>query len=288
MLEEYRRSPNIRARHHLFWYREKTRVVFLGNKMVSQVGSDRIQLNQEVLVAAIGDGWSSDQVDAALELLSNSDGKFPSGVRKLPSDLVKAVQRERLIAAMLRSAAELGYRETNVQDVIERAGVSRPTFYEHFTNKEDCFLAAFDTSASRLWEKVEAASSQGGGVWRDRLRLGLEAVLDFARTEPDTARTLIVEARAASADAVMRRVQMLDRFASCLHAQADELLPGGAPHTMMTASGVVGGVEAILYSRLCKGEVEDLPALLPSLMYFVVLPYEGHDAASAELAAEAG
>jgi AcrR family transcriptional regulator len=287
MLEEYSRSPNIRTRHQLFWYLEKTWVVFLGNKMVSR-GRDRIQLNQEVLVAAIGDGWPSAQVDAALELLSNSDGKFPSGVRKLPSDLVKAVQRERLIAAMLQSAAELGYRETNVQDVIERAGVSRPTFYEHFANKEDCFLAAFDTSASRLWEKVEKASNEGGEVWADRVRLGLRAVLEFASSEPDTARTLIVEARAASADAVMRRVQMLDRFATCLHTQAEKLLPGGAPHTLMTASGVVGGVEAILYSRLCKGEIEDLPALLPSLMYFVVLPYEGHEAASAELAAESG
>ena len=64
---------------------------------------------------------------------------------------------------MLRAASELGYRETNVQDVIERAGVSRPTFYEHFANKEDCFLAAFDTSAERLRDKVDAAAAQG---WR--------------------------------------------------------------------------------------------------------------------------
>jgi AcrR family transcriptional regulator len=255
--------------------------------MVSRVSLDRIQLSQEVLVAAIGDGWPSDQVDAALELLSSSDGKFPSGVRKLPADLVKAVQRERLIAAMLRAAAELGYRETNVQDVIERAGVSRPTFYEHFANKEDCFLAAFDTSAARLQAKVDEAAREGGDIWRDRLRRGLEAVLDFASSEPDTARTLIVEARAASADAVMRRVEMLDHYATCLHGQAEELLPGGAGHSQMTASGVVGGVEAILYSRLCKGEVDDLRALLPSLMYFVVLPYEGHEAASDELASDA-
>ncbi len=56
---------------------------------------------------------------------------------------------------MLMAASELGYRETNVQDVIDRAGVSRPTFYEHFANKEDCFLAAFDTSAARLRTKVD-------------------------------------------------------------------------------------------------------------------------------------
>jgi AcrR family transcriptional regulator len=250
------------------------------------VSLDRIQLSQEDLVAAIGEGWPSDQVDAALELLSSSDGKFPSGVRKLPADLVKAVQRERLIIAMLRAAAELGYRETNVQDVIERAGVSRPTFYEHFANKEDCFLASFDTSASRLRERVDIAAREGGDVWRDRLRLALEALLQFASSEPDTARTLIVEARAASADAVMRRVEMLDYFATCLHTQAQDLLPGGVEHSPMTASGVVGGVEAILYSRLCKGEVDELEGLLPSLMYFVVLPYEGHEAASEELASD--
>ena len=120
--------------------------------MSFSVPSDRIKLSQEILVAAIGDGWPADQVDAAIELLAGSEGRFPSGARRLPSDLVRAVQRERLIAAMLKAASELGYRSTNVQDVIERAGVSRPTFYEHFANKEDCFLAAFDTSAQRLKE----------------------------------------------------------------------------------------------------------------------------------------
>ena len=86
---------------------------------------DRIQLSREMLRAAVGDGWPTAQVDAAAELLANSDGKFPSGARKLPSDLVSAVQRERLIAAMLKAAAELGYRQATVQDVIDRAGVSR-------------------------------------------------------------------------------------------------------------------------------------------------------------------
>lgn len=240
---------------------------------------DRIQLSQETLLAAIGDGWPPEQVEAALQLLANSSGKFPSGVRKLPSDLIRAIQRERLIAAMLNAAAELGYLETNVQDVIDRAGVSRPTFYEHFSNKEDCFLAAFDTSAERLRKKVEAAVRKGGNVWRDRVRYGLEALLRFASREPDTARTLVVEARAASEAAVKRRVELLDDFARCLDDEARELLPEPPPRTTITAAGIVGGVESLLYSRLCKQEYDQLEALLPSLMYFVVLPYEGHEAA---------
>jgi AcrR family transcriptional regulator len=241
---------------------------------------DRIQLSQETLLAAIGGDWPPEQVEAALELLANSSGKFPSGVRKLPSELIRAVQRERLIVAMLNAAADLGYLETNVQDVIDRAGVSRPTFYEHFSNKEDCFLAAFDTSAERLRKTVHAAARSGGDVWRDRVRFGLQALLRFASHEPDTARTMVVEARAASAAAVRRRVELLDDFAQCLDSQARELLPNHRSSTALTASGIVGGVESLLYSRLCKQEYDQLESLLPSLMYFVVLPYEGHEAAA--------
>lgn len=234
-------------------------------------------------MSALGDGWSPEQIDAAAEMLANSEGKFPSGIRRLPSDLIRTVQRERLIAAMLNAAAELGYRETNVQDVIERAGVSRPTFYEHFANKEDCFLAAFDTSALRLRDKVGTAARKGGDIWRTRVRYGLEALLHFTTSEPDTARTLIVEARAGSLEAVQRRVELLDHFAACLDGQARELL-ADRPSSSVTSSAVVGGVESLLYSRLCKNELEELDPLLPSLMYFVVLPYEGHAAAGEELA----
>jgi AcrR family transcriptional regulator len=244
---------------------------------------DRIQLSQEILASAVGDSWPPDQIDAAVEMLASGDGKFPSGVRRLPSDLIRTVQRERLIAAMLNATSELGYRETNVQDVIERAGVSRPTFYEHFANKEDCFLAAFDTSAARLRKKVAAATRKGGEVWRDRIRYGLEALLRFMTSERDTARALVVEARAASPSATLRRVELLDHFSACLEEQAEELL-SDPPSSSVAAPAIVGGVESVLYSRLCKSEFEEIEGLLPSLMYFVVLPYEGHAAAGEELA----
>lgn len=244
------------------------------------MSNEQIQLNQETLLAAIGDGgWPREQIEAALELLADSSGRFPPGIRKIPSDLVRTIQRERLILAMLSAVAELGYLQTNVQDVIDRAGVSRPTFYEHFSNKEDCFLAAFDTSAERLRKKIDAATRKGGKVWRNRVRYGLEALLRFATREPETARTLVVEARAASSAAVRRRVELMDEFARCLDTQAQEFLPETDARSSVTASGVIGGVESMLYSRLCKQEHDQLESLLPSLMYFVVLPYEGHEAA---------
>lgn len=247
------------------------------------MAADRVELSQDMLLAALGDNWPVADVSAAAELLSGGEGQFPSGIRSLPSDLVSAIQRERLLAAMLRATAELGYREVSVQDVLERAGVSRPTFYEHFENKEDCFLAAFDVTAARLRQRLESAG-EGDETWRERLRAALAALLGFVNEEPDAAMTLIVDARAACPAALLRRDELLDHFASCLDAQVRAEFPDGTQPSAIAAAGIVGGIEALLYSRLNRGEADDVESLLPSLMYFAVLPYEGQAIASEELA----
>lgn len=248
------------------------------------MSSNRVELSQEMLLAALGDSWSAADVSAAAELLSGGEGQFPSGIRSLPADLVSAVQRERLLAAMLRATAELTYREVSVQDVLERAGVSRPTFYEHFENKEECFLAAFDSAAKRLRERLDsaAAGAEDGSSWRDRLRLGLDELIRFVVEEPDAAMSLIVDGRAACPTALERRDEFLDHYAGCIDTQVRD--ESSDPPSAIAAAGIVGGIEALLYSRLNRGETDDLPSLLPSLMYFAVLPYEGHEAASEELA----
>lgn len=249
--------------------------------------SSRIQLSQDRLLAAFGDSWPPDEVSAAAELLAGGDGQFPSGIRSLPSDLVRAVQCERLLAAALRATAELGYRQFSVQDVLDRAGVSRPTFYEHFANKEDCFLAALDAATLRLRTRLAAVAGGDGESWRDRLRLTLEELLRFLAEEPDAAMTLVVDARAASPAALLRRDELFDHFAACLDKQVRDGLPDVPLPSAISAAGVVGGIEAVLYSRLHRSDGEDLKSLLPSLMYFAVLPYEGHEAANEEMATAA-
>ena len=265
------------------------------------MGREKALLNKELLASAIGeaigDRWSTSEVAAAAELLAETDGQFPKTIpagmldqradqqrARLPSELVKAVQRERILAAMLRVVGEIGYHDVRVQNVLDKAGLSRPTFYEQFDNKESCFLAAFDAAAKRLRESVEAAG-EGGEHWRDRIRLGLEALLRFIATEPDAAYTLIVESRGAGPAGVLRHDDLFEHFARCIDAQVHKELPE-AP-SKVAADGVVGGIASVLYARLNKGELDDLDSLLPSLMYFAVLPYGGHKAAAEELSGAA-
>ena len=127
-----------------------------------------------------------------------------------------------------------------------------------------------------------------GEGWRQRLRLSLEELLRFVAEDPDAAMSLIVDARAACPPALERRDELLDHFSSCLDTQVRaEADPANAP-SAIAAAGIVGGIEALLYARLNRGEADDVQSLLPSLMYFAVLPYEGHEVASEELALSVG
>ena len=70
--------------------------------------------------------------------------QLPRGPHRLAREEVLASQRGRMLAAIAEAVAEKGYAATTVADVVGRAGVSRKTFYEHFADKEECFLAAWD------------------------------------------------------------------------------------------------------------------------------------------------
>jgi AcrR family transcriptional regulator len=242
---------------------------------------ERIVLSREKLANAVGDRWSDSELNEAAALLGRADGRFPAGVRTLSPDLVKAVQRERLLAAMIMTVTEGGYNALTVQDILTRAGISRPTFYEQFEDKEDCFLAAFDASATRMRERIETAVVEAGASWRTGLRSGIAELLRFTVEEPEEARTVIVEARASSPAGLRRRDEPLDHFADCIDALVREDLD--EPPSAIAAAGVVGGIESVLYARLQRGETGELDALLPSLMYFAVLAYAGREAAAEEL-----
>jgi AcrR family transcriptional regulator len=238
-------------------------------------------LSREKLAQAVGDRWSDSELNEAVELLSRADGRFPAGVRTLPAELVRAIQRERLLASMIKTVTEIGYSALTVQNVLTRAGISRPTFYEQFEDKEDCFLAAFDACAARMKERIEGAGASAEPGWREQLRGGITELLRFIADEPEEARTVIVEARASTPAGLRRRDDLLDHFAGCIDTLVREDLDE-AP-SAIAAAGIVGGIESVLYARLQREETADLDALLPSLMYFAVLAYVGQEVAGEEL-----
>src|SRR3712207_4871654 len=103
---------------------------------------------------------------------------LPRGRHAAPREVVWQSQRDRLLAAMADAVAEKGYAKASVADVIERAGVSRKTFYEHFANKEECFLAASDAGDDLLLAAINDAVAATLPDWQAALDAGARAYLE--------------------------------------------------------------------------------------------------------------
>ena len=189
-------------------------------------------------------------------------------------------QRQRILGAMIEVVSERGYPETRVVDVIEVAGVSRKTFYELFTSKEDCFLATYDALLARLLgDTARGFEARPGAPWAERIASGLGSLLDDLAEHPDEARFAIVEVLAAGPKALARRDAALRQFTGFLEAGRAESaveLPG------ITSLSVASGVNELLYSEILHGAASRLPSRLPDLMFWIVLPFLGPERADAE------
>ncbi len=205
--------------------------------------------------------------------------QLPAGRHGLSRDFVAQSQRGRILDALVACIAEQGYPETRVTDLIARSGVSRKTFYEHFSDKEECFLAAYDMAVTMLMTGVTQAY-EAEEEWVDAIRAALSAFLGFLAEHPDLTRLCIVDVHAVGERALARRDAAVRGFYYFLDAgrgDAPRALPG------LTAEAVTGGMYEIVYGRVLRGTAEELPRLLPELMYWAMMPFLGHEAAAAEM-----
>jgi AcrR family transcriptional regulator len=185
-----------------------------------------------------------------------------------------------MLQAMIEVVSERGYGDTRVVDVIELAGVSRKTFYEQFSSKEECFLATYDTLlVNLLGDTVRGFESKPRAPWAERVAAGLLELLVHLAEHPDEARFAIVEVFAAGPKALARRDAALRQFSGFLdggRAETEVELPG------LTSLSVAGGVNELLYSEILHGSADRLPSRLPDLIFWVVLPYLGPERAAEE------
>jgi AcrR family transcriptional regulator len=209
--------------------------------------------------------------------------QLPSGRHGLPRSFVENNQRQRILRAVVEVASGTGYGGLTVRDVITRAGVSRRTFYEHFENKEQAFLAAYELVVSRLAEAVQGSSTQGGS-WCERVSLGLATFLDRLAGDPALAHLCVVEVLAAGPAALAGRASAMDAFRAFLEPGLKEA-PPGLPVPALAAETAIGGAYEVVYSFVLRGRTAELPSLLPDLLEIVLLPFVGAHVAAAEAAA---
>lgn len=183
--------------------------------------------------------------------------------RGTPREEARQNQRERLFAAMVAVTAGKGYAETSVADLVAVSGVSSRSFYQHFADKEECFLAAMDEILHVLQGQV-ALALQGDGDQRKRLEDTGQKLIEMLALQPAAARFWLVESFCAGERARARINDALEGFTTLLQASLGQI-EGQREMPPKLTHALLGGVSGVIYRRLANGDVESLRRLAPAL-----------------------
>jgi AcrR family transcriptional regulator len=204
--------------------------------------------------------------------------QLPGGHHGLTAEEVAASQRARIVDAMRTALDEHGYSGASIADVIKLAGVSRKTFYAQFADKEDCFLAIYEEHMGRL-QALTRDAFDAQDEWVPALRAGLTALLAALAYDPPIAKLCFVDVLAAGPRAAQRRNEAMRELESILELAR----PAGNASPRALGLSMIGGLGEVLYQEIVGDRAAELPKLLPELMYALVLPFEGREAAEREL-----
>jgi AcrR family transcriptional regulator len=202
-------------------------------------------------------------VDPAREATAAIFPRLPAGRRAISARGVARHQRARLQGAMVEAVARHGYADTTVRELVALAGVSKSAFYDHFENKQECFLATFEEIVAELGERVGRTYREPGD-FREKLVAALGAFMDTAVQEPAAATLAAVESLTLGPAGVAHRERASVAFEALIQQSFDHS-PSPLPVSPLTVRALVAGIRGIAYRRLRSGDEAELPGLAEEL-----------------------
>jgi AcrR family transcriptional regulator len=163
--------------------------------------------------------------------------------------------RDRLLAAMAESIRADGFPHTTVADVVRRARTSRRTFYQHFEDRESCYLALFDVLTERVLGIIGEAAT-GEGPWAERVDRTLAAYLGVLMSEPELTRSYIRDMPgmvAAGAAHLRAGNERAARQLTRMVEEAREHDPAVRPLPFEAALVIIGGLRELVLWALDEG-----------------------------------
>jgi AcrR family transcriptional regulator len=165
--------------------------------------------------------------------------------------------RERLITAMAASIEQKGYRDTTVADVVRLARTSRRNFYEHFDDRDACFLALFDATNDAMMQQI-AAEVRPDRRLNEQVDNAVDAYIENVTEQPALYSSFVRELPGLGQAGAERALATLERFAEMLV----ELVDSGRREqpqiaaralSMDTAIIIVGGLRELTVISLQRG-----------------------------------
>jgi AcrR family transcriptional regulator len=171
---------------------------------------------------------------------------------------------------MVDSCAEKTYAATTITDIVARARISRTTFYKHFEDKRACFDAAIVNCIEQLQE-VAAGAHDHADRPADAVRQATRAVLEAMATRPGFAQVL-------TGDAIAVDPRVIEQYRRATIPALEALWStNGRPAQAHTDPRLAfGQAQVLILNQIATGKADQLPELLPEIVYLAVNPYGGH------------
>jgi AcrR family transcriptional regulator len=162
--------------------------------------------------------------------------------------------RRRLLDAMAEVVATKGYAAVTIADLAALARVSKRSFYEHFSDKQACFIALYEMASEQTF-LVLAGAIDASRDWHEQVEDALTAYLDALARNPPLLSTLFIDIMALGPPGLAARRRTTQRFADFVGQVAG---PGLAAHQ---AVAIVGGVHEWVLQAVEDGQVAQLGQL---------------------------
>jgi len=199
------------------------------------------------------------------------------GDQNVSRSYVVQSQRERILDAVTNLTAREGYAALRVEAIAEEAAVSLVAFYEHFADKEDAFLVAFEVGQGKGLALVEGAFAAQSD-WRFAVRAGIAALFDFLATEPSFAHIALLDALIATEHTAQRSRAGVDAFARMLAPGLEQT--GGPAPPPVTIEAIAGGLFELCLHYALAGRIGELPEVSASATYIALAPFLGGEEAA--------
>jgi AcrR family transcriptional regulator len=185
--------------------------------------------------------------------------------------------RQRLLDTILDAMAESGYRESDFEGDLRRAGIGEGEIAAEFGGRDACLLAAYERLLERLLERVAGRCSLEG-AWPQRIRAGLEVLLDELASQPEMARVVVRSFPAVQSPAYKVYLNFLGALVPFFE-EGRSYSGAELPREIETLA--VGSAATIVFAEIEAGDVERLPSLMAPILYSILVPFLGPEEAAA-------
>jgi len=173
---------------------------------------------------------------------------LPRGRHGLSRELVRTSQRSRLLDAMADLTAEKGYAAVTIGDIVSRGGVAKRTFYEYFTDKEACFMAAGEYLAAKVSEAIVIPHDPDMNLYY-RAEATIRSLLQTLQNHPSYARTSFVEIWAVGPKAINRRLEVVRQLAQLLASLSVDV------SRRQSAASAISEIHALAVISAIEGQI---------------------------------